>query len=368
MGCFFQMFIKILSTILIFNLQCLIVLKTNAQIDENKVYHLCSGANITSIAYQSNLNLVLSSLINSFNKAIIRNGYYYDEIGQKPITAYGSYQCRGDLTPEECGYSVGIAAKEILRRCPNSEEAFITYKELAILKYSNQSFFSILRDKPSFTLPNAKSVTNPDEFNPPFDKLMNNLLAKVASNGVSSSSSSSVNKNLFAILNIDVTQSQKIYALAQCSSDLSIENCTQCLTGHMDDIRKRFRERDGGRVLSWSCYFRYETFPFYLLNATSPPFSSPMNLPPPQNGTPFNPLAMILIAIFSSVITVISIIIISYFCIKRRKTVLARKTEHINGIQSAESLQFKFSTISAATHNFSDANKLGRGGFGNVYK
>lgn len=37
-------------------------------------------------------------------------------------------------------------------------------------------------------------------------------------------------------------------------------------------------------------------------------------------------------------------------------------------IRSAESLQFDFDTIIAATENFSDANKLGQGEFGVVYK
>ena len=34
----------------------------------------------------------------------------------------------------------------------------------------------------------------------------------------------------------------------------------------------------------------------------------------------------------------------------------------------AESLQFDFATVRVATNNFSDANKLGQGGFGAVYK
>ncbi|KAI3997609.1 hypothetical protein MKX01_011026 [Papaver californicum] len=163
-----------------------------------------------------------------------------------------------------------------------------------------------MRDKPSFTLPDANLVTNPEEFNPAFDKLTESLLAKVASNSISSSSSPT-NKNLYASGSIEVTPSQKIYGLAQCSSDLSVDNCTQCLRGEIYDIRKRFSGRVGGRAICWSCYFRYETYEF----TTSPPFPSPMY---PQPGVP-------------SVITVLSIIIILYFCTERRKQVLERKIE-----------------------------------------
>ena len=37
-------------------------------------------------------------------------------------------------------------------------------------------------------------------------------------------------------------------------------------------------------------------------------------------------------------------------------------------IRSMESLQFNYSTIRIATNNFSEENKLGQGGFGDVYK
>lgn len=36
--------------------------------------------------------------------------------------------------------------------------------------------------------------------------------------------------------------------------------------------------------------------------------------------------------------------------------------------ENAESFQFEFETIRAATNNFADANKLGQGGFGAVYR
>ena len=42
--------------------------------------------------------------------------------------------------------------------------------------------------------------------------------------------------------------------------------------------------------------------------------------------------------------------------------------EAVDDISTAESLQFDFNTIRIATDDFSDANKLGQGGFGAVYK
>jgi hypothetical protein len=39
-----------------------------------------------------------------------------------------------------------------------------------------------------------------------------------------------------------------------------------------------------------------------------------------------------------------------------------------NDISSMESLQFDFGTIEAATNKFSADNKLGEGGFGEVFK
>ena len=42
--------------------------------------------------------------------------------------------------------------------------------------------------------------------------------------------------------------------------------------------------------------------------------------------------------------------------------------EDADEISSAESLQFDFDTIRVATDEFSEANKLGQGGFGSVYR
>ncbi|XP_052301577.1 cysteine-rich receptor-like protein kinase 29 isoform X47 [Populus trichocarpa] len=54
--------------------------------------------------------------------------------------------------------------------------------------------------------------------------------------------------------------------------------------------------------------------------------------------------------------------------IRTRKQREKERVETVDEIESAESLQFAFSTIRDATEDFSEKNKLGQGGFGAVYK
>ncbi|KAF9588316.1 hypothetical protein IFM89_008733 [Coptis chinensis] len=58
------------------------------------------------------------------------------------------------------------------------------------------------------------------------------------------------------------------------------------------------------------------------------------------------------------------------YSLRRRKIEgdVAQIRKDVDEMSSVESLQFDFGTVRAATDNFCDANKLGQGGFGYVYK
>lgn len=63
---------------------------------------------------------------------------------------------------------------------------------------------------------------------------------------------------------------QTVYCLAQCTPDLSREDCRRCLGGTIGDLDWCCDGKQGGRVLYPSCNVRYELYPFYQTSAPAP--------------------------------------------------------------------------------------------------
>ncbi|GAB2226333.1 hypothetical protein Droror1_Dr00022135 [Drosera rotundifolia] len=58
-----------------------------------------------------------------------------------------------------------------------------------------------------------------------------------------------------------------LYAVAQCTEDLTMDSsaklCLQALTAAIQQFQDYCGDADGCRVVSSSCYVRYETYPFF---------------------------------------------------------------------------------------------------------
>ncbi|XP_057986371.1 cysteine-rich receptor-like protein kinase 44 isoform X2 [Hevea brasiliensis] len=162
-----------------------------------------------------------------------------------------------------------------------------------------------------------------------------------------------------------------IYALMQCTPDLSQQECDDCLVGATAEIPIYSSGKLGGRVIKPSCNLRFETYRFYDETFGSTPPTSPQQAPPapvsppPQAGKKSNKARTVVIIVVPTVSVVIFVICICFF-LKLRKP--KENVETVDKIESVESLQFDFGTISVATKNFCEENKLGQGGFGAVYK
>ncbi|XP_024047416.1 cysteine-rich receptor-like protein kinase 29 [Citrus clementina] len=141
----------------------------------------------------------------------------------------------------------------------------------------------------------------------------------------------------------DMTASfRTIYALEQCTPDLSELQCSDCLDRAIGEIPNCCSGKIGGRVLKPSCNFRFETERFYNPTANSPPPSPP----PPAEGNGSDTARTVIIILIPTVGFVILIIFICFF-LRRRKPRDNSKVKTAAGdeINRAESLQFDFNTI-----------------------
>ncbi|KAM4114001.1 hypothetical protein ACJW30_04G037600 [Castanea mollissima] len=242
-----------------------------------------------------------------------------------------------------------------------------------MLRYSFRSIFNIEETSPTIYLWNPNNVSaNYDQFSQDLRILLDSKRVQAAAGG-------SLRK--FAAGNATAPNNQTLYSVVQCTPDLSVQDCSDCLAGAMGEIPNCCDGKQGGRVIKPSCNFRFEVSLFYDPTADNtsspslspPPPSGPSVSPPASNNTPAakgkesNKSQIVIIVV--PIISFVVLIIIS-FCIylRVRKPREKPQSESVDEIGRVESLQLGFGTIKVATDDFSDANKLGQGGFGAVYK
>ncbi|KAG1331494.1 putative Cysteine-rich receptor-like protein kinase 10 [Cocos nucifera] len=319
-------------------------------------YHLCGDSNYTANStYKTNLNLLLPSLVSN---ASFSGGFSSVMIGQFPNQAYGLALCRGDFNASMCQSCLDTASNDIVRLCPYAIEAVVWY-DACLLRYSNLWSLATTKDT---QLVYRYAVNNITTDRPLFEKLRNELLNAIADWAAYNTTMR------FATGEVSFTTGfRTIYGLVQCTPDLWASQCRQCLQDSFEWISMKFPWAQGGRVLQARCNHRYEVYKFYD-GASMIKIGSPA--PPPVNpGNKKNVRGMVLIIAIPLVASSLLISITCIFFWTRRNSAKNLPYEaNLEEITHAESLLLDLSMLKDATASFSEANKLGAGGFGAVYK
>ncbi|KAM0994622.1 hypothetical protein TB1_009555 [Malus domestica] len=244
------------TLLLIFSIFTLPSFLTNTEADY--LFHICPNTTTftPNSTFQSNLNRLLSNLSSNAN----RSTSFYNTTVQTPNNAvYGLFLCRGDvLGTDACETCVANATAEALQRCPIEKEVVIWYDD-CMLRYSNESFFSTVTESPLVYMWNTQNATDQTRFN----QVMAQSVNQAASEAVRDA-------NKFGRNQANVSGLISVYSLGQCTQDLSATDCNRCLRGTIELLPSCCSGKQGGRVLSPSCYVRYEIYPFYAQNATAP--------------------------------------------------------------------------------------------------
>nr|XP_043624450.1 putative receptor-like protein kinase At4g00960 [Erigeron canadensis] len=339
----------------------------------NFLSYFCENAsNYTSNStYRRNLDTTLSGLP-STNSGF---GFFNLSSGQGINDTVNSVAlCRGDINSTECQSCLNNSIVKLRSICPNQKEA-IGYYDNCLVKYSNQPILQQTRFKFYVYLANNQNSSDISRFNDALRPLLTDLREKAANGGPLLK---------FATGNTSGPGFSNIYALVQCTPDLSEFDCNSCLEDSINQISTFFNGKVGGRILKPMCNFRYENYRFFNQSALvipSPP-PPPVSQPSPPRQPPLSPPGnnndtARVVTIVVVTVAVVAVIICSFLCIfirsrKKKPTPQPMPNESIQSesmdIGTAESLQYRFGTIKEATNDFSDENKLGRGGFGAVYR
>ncbi|CAL5083308.1 unnamed protein product [Urochloa decumbens] len=302
-------------------------------------------------------------------------------LGSVPDIVYALALCRGDTNASACASCVAAAFTDAQQLCAYNKDATMFY-DPCFIRYSNQDFLSSPTSDGRgnvLILMNTQNVTAPFKV---FDAAVGALVNATA-DYAASNSTKRFGTGVEAFQRFD-SSNPRIYALAQCTPDMAPADCRSCLSGLTQWAPKYFSGKQGGRVLGSWCNYRYEQYSFFtstpLLQLPEPAVGAPAPSPAPVNGTPpttgggggrnkTGRILAIALPIFAGVLA--TLVICS--CLWRRKRKTPGKstlpdTTNPEDIHSIDSLIIDLSTLRTATENFDEANKLGEGGFGAVYK
>ncbi|KAG5384001.1 hypothetical protein IGI04_035471, partial [Brassica rapa subsp. trilocularis] len=322
--------------------------------------------------YDLNRRQVLSSLASNVTS---HKGFFNSSIGENPNRVFIIGMCIPGTKPETCSDCIKAASDTLLKSCPNQTEAY-TWPDSCMVRYSNVPFSGSYDIGPSHVLYKSGVLNSNVTV---FDRIGEDLMERT----ITEAPTRAHEHKYYTAGLASLTASLTMYAMMQCTPELSTGYCGLCLRTNLNNYNLCCRDKQGGSITRPSCFIRWDVHPFAgaFENLTLPPPQPqslpqpPLSLPPPVSDlaskTDKDGEALsigIFVAILVPIVVILVLLVVGFMVWRRSKAYLTVTIQAGDEIIPLNSLQFKFKTIKAATDKFSDSNMIGQGGFGEVYR
>ncbi|MED6173852.1 hypothetical protein PIB30_063562 [Stylosanthes scabra] len=318
----------------------------------NSLIKACGRSRSSSSLF--NFNKILNATLEDLrNQSTRKNDYFgtsHNVMGGDSV--YGLFQCRRYLSNTDCATCVDAAAADILT-CSGAVSAHIVY-DGCFLRYGPYSFYSdTVRDASGIVCGNQTSKGETNDFSEEAKEVLNKL--QMATPRI---------PNHYAATKTTLVGGGAIYAIAQCVETVSQNGCHDCLNLGFNNIQGCLPYIDG-REYDAGCFMRYSQKPFFDGNQTIDitPFL--------DKGHSRKKLYLLIFGVLGGVALMIMIFFALYHLYSKhglKKTMTVPKGEISGATKLKAPINYKYNDLKAATNNFSEENRLGGGGFGNVYK
>ncbi|KAJ0082058.1 hypothetical protein Patl1_11035 [Pistacia atlantica] len=214
-------------------------------------YHLCPKTTNYSANSPSEYNR--KNLFNSFTSNASVAKLFNTSSGNNSDRVYGQYMCLNYVQNYACINCIKVAAEDAVKLCPGKTEA-VVWEESCQLRYSNENFLGRLDVTGNFNQHNPLNISEPERYRSAVKSILRNLTKEAAFDP---------STQMYVTGNVSFTDTDTLYALVQCTTDLSADDCNKCLQTAIANISSCCYFSLGARLLSRSCYLRYELYAFY---------------------------------------------------------------------------------------------------------
>ncbi|KAL0446478.1 UNVERIFIED_CONTAM: Plasmodesmata-located protein 7 [Sesamum latifolium] len=185
--------------------------------------------------YESNLNSVLASLVNSASISTFNSFKISLPGSTQADVVYGLYQCRGDLSSPECHHCVANAVTRLSTYCVGTSGGALQL-EGCFVKYDNTPFLGA-QDKTVVSNKCGPSIGYDSDMLARRDA----VLAYLTGGG-----------QYFR-----EGRSEKVQGMVQCVQDLSMNECQDCLSEAIQRLKSECGSSPWGDMFLGKCYARY---------------------------------------------------------------------------------------------------------------
>lgn len=195
--------------------------------------YVCRGGDFKSNTIQKNRDSAINKLLLSFRNSSY-HGFYHSQVGgeksEEQVSA--SLLCPPNIDVDLCKCCVKSVIPFLLKKCPKQNEgvAWDAFPYLhCMVRYSTgRKIIAVLDDWAWYRIPDMNNVKT-GELQKTLDSLTSKLNEQAAGGD-------SYRKYATGQVNYDRDE-LVLYVSAQCSPDLSKENCNKCLTKASTEMR-----------------------------------------------------------------------------------------------------------------------------------
>ncbi|KAH9309037.1 hypothetical protein KI387_036948, partial [Taxus chinensis] len=220
--------------------------KNNNNNMHSVIYRGCSDEEYNQgSAYESNLNALLDSIVS-------QGAYFYngsvgvgESVGEGNSAAYGVFQCRGDLSNEECVKCKQSIVAQATSLCGSTVAARVQLRG-CYLRYENSDFLGTPEQQHLV----YKACSPETTTEPGFFYRRDNVLTGLEEGSFSGN-------NFRVTSSGDSKAGPPVYGYAQCEGDLSWTECADCVFKAATDVKDICAASVAGQVYLQKCYVTY---------------------------------------------------------------------------------------------------------------